>query len=82
MTNKSSAIDILCMGIFSLVRFRHPYLGEYSRFVNLSFHISRILGIAGLVLMNWYMQFRLRVERSLTPTPKDTRRTPASAGGR
>jgi hypothetical protein len=43
MTNKSSAIDILCMGIFSLVRFRHPYLGEYSRFVNLSFHISRIL---------------------------------------
>jgi hypothetical protein len=42
MTNKSSAIDILCMGIFSLVRFRHPYLGEYSRFVNLSFHISRI----------------------------------------
>jgi hypothetical protein len=43
MTNKSSAIDILCMGIFSLVRFRHPYLGEYSRFVNLSFHISRII---------------------------------------
>jgi hypothetical protein len=35
MTNKSSTIDILCMGRFSLVRFRHPYLGEFSPFVNI-----------------------------------------------